>query len=64
MADHTENAVVAAMALRAMPKKTLCAPLASLRCDVDATVLRAADYPPGPVVCPACGRWLAVVVAH
>ncbi len=45
-----------------MARTSLTAPLASIRCEVDATVIQAADCQPGPVVCPTCNRWIGVAV--
>ncbi len=47
-----------------MARKSLTAPLASVRCEVDFTKVEAKDCQPGPVVCPTCGRWIAVAVAR
>lgn len=44
--------------------KPLTVPLASARCGICATVVKAEGQEPGGLVCPECGKWQWVVIRH
>ena len=68
MMKEIRRALVAAFCRNPRPamtkSKPLCVPLASAKCEVCYTLVKAEGQPLGGLVCPECGKWQWVVLRH